>query len=207
MKKENLKSFNFKNLKIKVYNEVYDPSEDSFLLLESIDYKKNDLIFEIGTGCGIISLYLCMNNINVVCSDINPYAVKNTLENFKINKEKIKGNYDVRLGDMYSVLKEDENFNTIIFNPPYLPELKNSPIKDIWFNKAVEGGSDGLKYIEIFLSNVKKYLKENGKSFFVFSSHSDENRLIDLIEGNDLSFNIVNTLSFDSEKLKIFKLF
>ena len=206
MRKPKEKSFNFKDLKIKIYPEVYDPSEDTFQLLESIKFQKNDFIFEIGCGCGIISLYLCKNAVNIISSDINLYAYKNTVENFKENKDKMKGSYDIRSGDMFSVLNKDEKFDIIIFNPPYLPELQDSKIKDIWFNKAVEGGKTGLKFTKIFVCNVKKFLKKEGSSYFVFSSETNEEDLLKTIRKTKLDYKIVSTISYDSEKLKIFRL-
>jgi len=206
MKNVPVKQFIFKTLKINIYPQVYEPSEDSFQLLESIDFKKGDNIFEIGTGTGIISLYLCMNNANIICSDINPYAIKNTKENFKINREKMKGNYEVRFGDMFNVLKKDEKFDLIIFNPPYLPKLINSKIKDKWFNIAVEGGITGLKFTKKFILEISKYLKENGSAYFVYSSESDENKLKEVLLDTKLNYSIINSINYNSEELRIYRI-
>ncbi len=206
MKKE-IKIFNFYGLKIKVYPEVYDPAEDTFHLLESVKIKPKDFLLELGCGCGIISLYFASKNVNLISTDINPYAVKNTIENYEMNKEKIKGSFDVRIGSLFEPIKKDEKFDVIIFNPPYLPKDNRGLIdKDEWLDKAVHGGKDGLKYTKKFILNVSKYLKKKGIAYFVFSSQSDEKKLIRIIKKANLNYVELNTLSFEDEKLKIFKI-
>ena len=147
-----IKSFNFQGLKIKVYPQVYDPAEDTFQLLESIEIALGDDLLEIGCGSGIISLYFAKKGVKVVSSDISSYAVENTMENYEINKDKIKGTVDVRTGDLFKPIKQNENFDVIVFNPPYLPTENKDIIKDeIWYNKAINGGKDGLKYTKKFI--------------------------------------------------------
>ena len=43
---------------------------------ESIKIKSYEKVFEIGTGCGLIALECARLGANVVCSDINPYAIE-----------------------------------------------------------------------------------------------------------------------------------
>jgi len=93
--------------------------------LESIQINYDDSVFEIGTGCGLIALECAKLGAKVICSDINPYAIKIVKENYHVNKSKLKGSIDVRYGDLFTVLNKNEIFDIIIFNPPYLPIDKN----------------------------------------------------------------------------------
>lgn len=200
-------NINFKNLFIKVYPEVYEPAEDSFQLLEAIDIKKDENLLEIGCGCGLIGLLFAKNGFSVVCSDINPYAVKNTKENYEKNKHNIKGKFEVRKGNIFSSIKKNEFFDIIIFNPPYLPMNKEDYIKDDkWFNISIDGGINGLKYTEKFIKNVGKHLKKNGRAFFVFSSLSNQKKLEKIIRDANLIFEIVNIIRYDDEIIKVFKI-
>ena len=83
----------------------------------------------------------------------------------------MKGSFETREGDLFSVLKPSDKFNIIIFNPPYLPTKPNELIGGSgWFDKAVDGGDDGLKITKRFLDGLKKHLSVNGRAYFVFSS-------------------------------------
>jgi len=200
--------FNFNNLKIQFHKEVYEPSEDTFQLIESIKVKKGENIFEIGTGTGIISLECCRKGANVLCSDINPYAVDLTKNNYENNKEYLIGCFEIRQGDLFTVLESNESFNKIIFNPPYLPTKPEERIGESgWFDKAVDGGIDGLKIIEKFIEGLSKHLSKKGFVYFVFSSLPDRDKLEKIIIKNNFNFKIVNSNRYDGEIIDIYCLF
>jgi len=197
--------FHYKGLEIETSLEVYDPAEDTFLLLDSIDIKKFDSVFEIGTGCGIIALYCAKLGANVICSDINPFAITLVKENLERNKSNIKGTVEIQHGDLFSVLKPKEKFDIIIFNPPYLPSKKDDLIGgNGWFDKAVDGGIDGLSAIRRFIEGLNKHLESNGKAYFVFSSLSDRKKLEKIISKSGFEFKIVNSKKFDDETLDVY---
>lgn len=200
-----VKSFNFKDLQIHTHKEVYEPSEDTFLLVNSIDIKKDERFFEIGTGTGIISLYLAKKGFDGVCCDINPIAVELVKKNYLTNQTKLSASLDIRLGDMFEVLSLNEKFDAIIFNPPYLPTKPEEYVGGSgWFDKAVSGGTDGLSVTNRFLENVSNFLKEKGRAYFVFSSLSDEEKLHMLLGKNNLKYEIVAKNQFDDEVLFIY---
>ena len=98
--------FHYNGLTIKLHPEVYEPAEDTFLLLEAIKVKEGQNVFEIGTGCGIIALECCRLGANVVCSDGNPFAVELTYDNYNSDLSYLKGDFEIRKGDLFSVLKK-----------------------------------------------------------------------------------------------------
>ena len=156
-----LKSFTFKNLKIELHPQVYEPSEDTFLLADAVKISKGDYIFEIGAGSGLIALYCASLGANVICSDINPFAIELIKKNFLVNKDKLLGSFDVRIGDLFSVLDSKDCFDAVIFNPPYLPTLKDERVGGSgWFDKAVNGGEDGLNITNSFIFQVSSFLKK-----------------------------------------------
>jgi release factor glutamine methyltransferase len=197
--------FHFNELEIDTHPEVYDPAEDTFLLLDAIEIKKGDSVFEIGAGCGVISLFCAQQGSNVLCSDINPIAIDLIMINYQKNKSKIIGNFSVRKGDLFTVLKTDEKFDVIIFNPPYLPTKKVELVGG-FFDKAVNGGKDGLNVIKRFIKGLSKHLKINGKAYFVFSSLSDKNMLHNIISKNGLKEKVVASKTFNDETLEVYLL-
>ncbi|MDD3421137.1 MAG: 50S ribosomal protein L11 methyltransferase, partial [Methanocellales archaeon] len=57
--------------------KVYEPAEDSFLMVEAVlrEVQKSDRVLEIGTGSGIISMFV-KDRAQVIATDISPQAVK-----------------------------------------------------------------------------------------------------------------------------------
>ncbi len=199
------KSFTFKLLKIELHQEVYEPAEDTFLLIDSIVVSDGNSVFEVGSGSGLIALYCASLGANVVCCDINPFAVELIKKNFLVNQKLIKGSLDVRIGDLFSVLDSKDSFDVIIFNPPYLPTSKKELVGGSgWFDKAVSGGLNGLNVIERFLNQVSSFLKKNGRVYFAFSSLSDRKKLEILIKKNNFIFEIVNSCRFNDEIIYIY---
>ena len=96
-------TFHYQDLTVEVDPDVYDPAEDTFLLLQTIHPQPGASVLELGTGCGIIALACARNGASVVASDINPHAVRNCRRNLKRNQPRLTGNLDVRHGDLFSV--------------------------------------------------------------------------------------------------------
>jgi release factor glutamine methyltransferase len=202
---KNNKIFHFNDLEISVHLDVYDPAEDSFLLLESILIRKSDKFLEIGTGCGLIALEAARQGALVICTDINPYAIKITQCNIQKNKHLLKGSIEVRKGSLFSVFKTPQAFDCIVFNPPYLP-TNNTEHVDCWFDAATDGGSDGLCIIKQFLNQAKNYMHHNSEVFFVFSSLSPQKKLETLLHHYGYQYSIVKSQTFDDETLFVYRI-
>lgn len=155
----------YKNAVIKYKTSVYEPSEDSYLLAGAAlsEIKDKERILEVGCGSGIISAVIKANTKAAITGiDINPYAAACTKEN----------GVDVIIGDLLSCVKG--KFDIIIFNPPYLPEIKEKiagdKITKNWINVALDGGDDGRRIISRFLEEAGSRLVDNGRILMVVSS-------------------------------------
>jgi release factor glutamine methyltransferase len=197
------KTFHFNRLEIDLHPEVYDPSEDSFLLLEALQIAPREVVLEIGTGCGLIALESAHSGAHVVCTDINPFAVRLTRNNIKKNKHLLIGSIEVRKGDLFTVVKDGELFDIILFNPPYLPTSEKEKV-DRWFDMATDGGKDGLAVTKRFLKDVQNYLSFNGRAYFVFSSLSDRLKLEEYLKKETLRYEVVLSSKFHDESLDIY---
>lgn len=156
-----------KELNIEILNGVYKPSDDTFLLLRTIELEGKEKVLEIGCGTGFISLHCKDLGCQVVAVDKNYDAVKNT----KINSKKNELRLDVRKSDLFSAVDETD-WDVMIFNPPYLPQKENLQQDDRW-----DGGKKGYETIDRFLKDAKKYLKEKGKIYICFSSLAENNMI------------------------------
>ncbi len=147
-------------------SEIYDPSNDSFLLSKILEEKipsllkknKNLKFLEIGSGSGIHLQTILKKGIkkdNIFSSDINHEAVKQC--------EKL--GFNCVKSDLFKEIKG--SYDLIIFNPPYLPEEKKEP-KDS--RLITTGGKKGSEIINEFLKQSKKHLEKDGKIFLLVSN-------------------------------------
>jgi release factor glutamine methyltransferase len=196
-------SFRYYDLEIMLHPEVYNPAEDTFLLLETLKINPNDSILEIGTGCGLIALACAMKGSKVICSDINPFAVQLTRQNIECNRRVLKGSLEVRQGNLFSVLSKNERFNLIIFNPPYLPTSRKER-DDNWFDIATNGGTDGLKIIRRFIHGLRNHLLDKGRAYFIFSSLSNRSTLEQYLTKEGFRFEILGRQLYEGEELDIY---
>ncbi|MEM2990806.1 MAG: class I SAM-dependent methyltransferase [Halobacteria archaeon] len=136
---------------------VYPPSEDTFLILKAAleVVKHGDYVLEIGTGCGIVANFL-KDKARVIATDINPHAVRCAKAN----------GLEVIRTDLFAGLKPQKEFDVIIFNPPYLP-LSEAESNGSWLGKAWSGGRT---LINRFLYEAPSYLREKGQLLLVVSS-------------------------------------
>jgi release factor glutamine methyltransferase len=197
------KIFHYHDLVIETHPEVYNPAEDTFLLLETLHTDSNDTVLELGTGCGLIALDCARKGSHVICTDINPFAVQLTRRNIKRNQPRLRGSIEIRQGNLFSVLHEKDLFSVIIFNPPYLPTKKQEKIGG-WFDIATDGGRDGLRVTQRFLQGFKKHLFNNGRAYFIFSSLSNRSTLERYLKNKRLPSCIVARHMFDDEELDVY---
>jgi release factor glutamine methyltransferase len=200
------KNFHYEDLIIELHPEVYEPAEDTFQLLEAIKLQKDHRVLELGTGCGLIALSCAREGANVICADINPYAVDLARKNYQLNNQLIKGNMEVRCGDLFSIISSDEYFDVIIFNPPYLPTKKEDRIGDTgWFDTATDGGIDGLAVTKRFLKGVSKHLAKNGFAYIVFSSLSNRAKLEKHASDAGLISKVISSRTYGDEQIDVYR--
>ena len=146
---------------------TYEPSEDSFLLLEALSTL--DLhtrrVLDMGTGSGILAAYCASRGAYVVASDIDKDAIKD----LELTSKKIGISIKLVASDLFS--KIHDRFDIIVFNPPYLP---SSRIKD----RTTDGGKNGIEVINRFLGELAQHLVENGRGIIIVSSLNDPESLM-----------------------------
>jgi release factor glutamine methyltransferase len=153
---------------------VYEPSDDSFLLIDNLDINHGDRVLEIGTGSGIIAMYASKLADEVIATDINFNAIELAEKNCKNNNIK---NIKLLFGDLFDPIKSEfdeknQKFDVILFNPAYLPTEQCEILEDN-LNYAFDGGLDGRKIIDRFLYEMKNYLNDGGKVQMIQSSLSN----------------------------------
>lgn len=61
---------------IELEKMVYEPSDDSFLLIDNLNINPGEKVLEIGTGSGIVAMYASKVAGEVVATDINFNAIE-----------------------------------------------------------------------------------------------------------------------------------
>lgn len=155
---DDVKAIFLKDDVVEVLPEVYEPADDTYLLLEAAckEVRPTDTVLEVGTGCGLIAKVLSKRARCVIATDVNPHAVVNA---------RLNGVNAVE-ADLFGDL--DYKFDLVVFNPPYLPT--GSVASNGWYDKALDGGAMGHELISAFISRVSGYLTPHGRALVLISS-------------------------------------
>jgi release factor glutamine methyltransferase len=149
------------SIDIDILPDVYNPSDDSYLLLRAVEVLPGQDFLEIGCGSGLISLHAAKLGARASAVDINPNAVECTRQNANRNGLRVK----VRQSDLFQNVAG--YFDVIAFNPPYLPTETRSTS---WIERSWSGGEEGSETAVSFLGEAWRHLAPGGKAYLVLSS-------------------------------------
>jgi len=195
-------SLEFVGLKLEIPEEIYVPSDDTYLLIENLKVIPSDLVLEIGTGSGIVALIAAVTAKKVVATDISPIAV-NYARNNAI-KNHLESKLEIRMGNLFEPINEKESFDIILFNAPYLPENSGLTHNNAdWLQNAWNGGKAGRKLIDPFILQCKKHLASSGRVQLVQSSLSNITKSFELFQNQGFQVEISASKSFFFEKIVI----
>jgi release factor glutamine methyltransferase len=146
-----------------VETAVYQPAEDSALLASAAVAHARGRVLEVGTGSGFVAEQLVEagHDGEVVASDVNPHACRQAAE-------RAGGRFAVVRADLLAPFR-DGVFETVLFNPPYLPTDPDNDWGD-WMERALSGGESGRAVVEPFLDDVARVLAPDGVVLLLVSS-------------------------------------
>ena len=187
----------FKETKLFVLSNVYEPSEDSFLLAENVKVKENASVLDLGTGSGIQGINAAMQGAGkVVSTDINETALLNAKKNAEeLGFDKV---FEFRKGNLFDCLKKEERFDVIVFNPPYV-------ISEEKKYADLDGGIKGREILDEFLKGFAAHLEKEGKCFFLQSSLNGEEESTELLEDQGFETKVVARKKLFFEELLVFR--
>jgi release factor glutamine methyltransferase len=155
------------NYQLTIFPQVYEPADDTLLVADNLNIPQGATLLDLGTGCGILAILAAEKATGVIATDINPYAVICAQRNVK--QHNFAHKIEVRQGNLFHPLHQNETFDQILFNPPYIPDILSHPE---WLDKAWNGGPSGRKWTNPFLKQVSRYLRKGGNLLLIQSSPS-----------------------------------
>ncbi|MFB6123124.1 MAG: HemK2/MTQ2 family protein methyltransferase [Haloferacaceae archaeon] len=174
---------------------VYQPAEDSRLLADAAVEYAHGLTLDVGTGSGWVAEQVAAEtDARVVASDVNPHACR----------EARSRGLDVVRTDLVAAFRDDA-FDTVCFNPPYLPTDPENEWSD-WMERALSGGESGRAVIDPFLDAVGRVLAPGGCVLVLVSSLTGFDEVVARAERREFGVDEVRQESYPFETLSVLRL-
>jgi len=132
-----------------IYGKAVRPSIQSLFLLENTVIAPGEEVLDIGTGSGIQAIFAARNARRVVATDLGPDAVKSA--QYNVQHHGLASKVEIRQGDLFAPVRNDEKFDVIINNIDYPEDDANSPLWEVHRR---------------FFAQVRNYLKTNGRILY-----------------------------------------
>lgn len=192
---------------------VYEPSEDSFLLidaleidLEQLKLRQPAICLEIGTGSGVVINALAMA-LKKHCSsyflgiDINPYACKVTEKTSTINNV----NVEVVQMDLLQSIHAKHIFDVIIFNPPYVVTDPLEVLDDKLISKAWAGGNKGRQVMDRLFPLIPALLSGTGLFYLLVIKENEPHNIIRVFEDLNMIGSVIAERKIRGEHLFVLR--
>ncbi|XP_058468286.1 methyltransferase N6AMT1 [Solea solea] len=170
------------------FRDVYEPAEDSFLLMDALekDAQKLQLLspsvcVEVGSGSGVVSAFLASivgPSALYICTDVNPEAAQCTKETASCNSVSLQP----VITDLVECLlpQLSGKVDVLLFNPPYVvtpsEEVGSRGIEAAW-----AGGKRGREVTDRFLPMVSQLLSTDGLFYLITVAENDPEEIIRLL--------------------------
>ena len=156
--------------KVEVLGRTYEISKDVFnpkyyftsqFMARNMTVSKGDVVLDMGTGSGIQAITAGLKASKVIAIDINPKAVRFARKNVKANN--LQNIISVLEGDLFTPLKQQPFFNTVLFTPPYMEGPSKTGLDHALYDW-------NKKLIARFFEEAGHYLKPGGDIQMLYSS-------------------------------------
>lgn len=212
----------------RLYPDVYDPAEDTYLLLDALEadfgssskatqvqLPRSFWSLEIGSGSGCVSVFLAgliRERLGIsygfhYCTDLNKQATLATLELVNRTDSALTSRFEVlntSFVDGFQKRRIQGAFDVILFNPPYVPtsddELGSQSIEAAW-----AGGKRGRRVLDLILNDLPSLLATQGTLYLVAVRENDPNEIVAILQSHGLKASIALERRAGREHLFIIK--
>jgi len=175
-----LTSLDIKDYKIYQDTEDYAFSQDSVFLANLATLSKDDLVIDLGCGCGILSfLAIIKKDVKkTVGIEVQNRVVEMTKKSIELNK--LNDRFEIINGDVKDIksLVNAESFDKALCNPPYFEDNKS-----IENNKKISR-TESSASLDDFIKSASYALKFGGDLFIVYKVDKMTSLLSSLTKNN-----------------------
>ena len=163
----------FMGEKFIVNESVLVPRDETELLVrkavEIINDNRLKTVMDMCTGSGCIACMIAKNSPAAVMGvDVSTEALHVAFDNMA--KMALFNRATFRKSDLFDKIREDEKFDMIVANPPYIaPKFKKDLQEEVKFEPEIAlftKDEKGLEYYEKITSDAPKYLNDGGYLMF-----------------------------------------
>ncbi|XP_049609782.1 methyltransferase N6AMT1 [Syngnathus scovelli] len=176
------------------FSEVYEPSEDSFLLIDALEKDAEELkrmsgpcmCVEVGSGSGVVSAFLASllgPSAIYFCTDVNRAAALCTAKTASRNAVSLE---PIVTDLVESILPRlSGQVDVLLFNPPYVV-TPSSEVGSTGIEAAWAGGRRGREVTDRFLPIVSQLLSSRGLFYLVTIAENDPEEIIQILSRHGL---------------------
>lgn len=163
----------FMGEKFLVNKDVLIPRDETELLvrkaIEIIKENNFKMVLDMCTGSGCIACMIAkLTNSQAMGVDISTEAIHTAFKNME--KFGLYNRAIFRKSDIYSKIREDEKFDLIVSNPPYIPPKEKETIQEeVSYEPDLAlytTDEKGLAFYEKIIKDAPKFLKKGGYLMF-----------------------------------------
>ncbi|KAM4601866.1 methyltransferase N6AMT1 [Polymixia lowei] len=170
------------------FTDVYEPAEDSFLLIDALEKDAEklqqispSLCLEVGSGSGVVSAFLASvvgPSASYLCTDVNPAAAQCTATTASCNNVSLQPVIADLVGCLLPRLFG--KVDILLFNPPYVvtpsEEVGSNGIEAAW-----AGGRRGREVTDRFIPVVTQLLSNKGLFYLITIAENNPDEIISLL--------------------------
>lgn len=205
------------HLSYRDYEHIYEPAEDSFLLLDALEKDLSDIsaskpaiCLEVGCGSGIISTGLAsvLPGCAFLATDVNPRACAASAETARINNGGASVFQPVRTNTVDGLAHRlAGKVDVLLCNPPYVA-TEEAEASGRALSAAWAGGSAGRLVTDAVLRALPSLLvRGSGRCYMVVEQCNQPERVVQLAEEIGLVTEQVLKRRAGRELLYVFKFF
>ncbi|XP_028995235.1 methyltransferase N6AMT1 isoform X2 [Betta splendens] len=194
------------------FRDVYEPAEDSFLLIDALEKDAEELqrlrpcvCLEVGSGSGVVSAFLASvvgPSALYLCTDVNPAAAQCTAQTASSNKVLLQPVITDLVQGLLPQLSG--KVDVLLFNPPYVvtpsEEVGSTGIEAAW-----AGGKEGREVTDRFLPTVSRLLSSKGLFYLVTIAENKPEDIIHLLSKYDLRGESCLSTRAGNERLSVLR--
>ncbi|XP_067014912.1 methyltransferase N6AMT1 [Anabrus simplex] len=196
------------------YTKIYEPAEDSFLLIDALEQDlmhilnlKPSMCMEVGSGSGVVISALAKAlgpKSYFLATDINETACYKTCDTGFYNGV----NIDVINTDLVNGIYCCGQVDILIFNPPYVvtsSEEVHGKTVDGDLTRAWAGGKNGREVMNRLFPAVPSLLSPQGVFYLLVIEENNPLEIADLMKEHGFSMSVVKERRIRGEYLHVLR--